>query len=70
MKFEADIEDQRTKMLQALIEASKNEKLSPREQKEIQDGINKIAKDKLPKGRINWRSIHDLIYCRKNKRAY
>ena len=43
MKFEADIEDQRAKMLQALIEASKNEKLSPREQKEIQDGINKIA---------------------------
>lgn len=43
MKFEADIEDQRTNMLQALIEASKNEKLSPREQKEIHDGINKIA---------------------------
>ena len=39
MKFEADHDDQRTKMLQALIEASKKDKLSPREQKEIQDGI-------------------------------
>lgn len=24
----------------------------------------------MPKGRINWRNIHDLIYSKRNKRAY
>tara|TARA_B110000285_G_scaffold161461_1_gene180315 strand:- start:46 stop:483 length:438 start_codon:yes stop_codon:yes gene_type:complete len=24
----------------------------------------------MPKGRIHWRSLHDLIYSRRNKRAY
>jgi hypothetical protein len=35
MKFEADPDEQRNKMLFALAEAAKKDKLSPRELKEI-----------------------------------